>query len=112
MYTYDGNQLTRVKDNGNVNFGFKDGADKEQEYVYDANGNMTKDDNKGIRAISYNHLNLPTKVSKDWNSIQYVYDATGVKLSKKVNSYPSETVTQYAGNYVYKNGDLECFNTP
>jgi RHS repeat-associated protein len=112
MYTYDGNQLTRVKDNGNVNFGFKDGVNKEQEYVYDANGNMTKDDNKGISAISYNHLNLPTTVSKDWNSIQYVYDATGVKLSKKVNSYPSETVTQYAGNYVYKNGDLEFFNTP
>ena len=112
MYTYDGNQLTRVKDNGNVNFGFKDGVNKEQEYVYDANGNMTKDDNKGISAISYNHLNLPTSVTIDWNSIQYVYDATGVKLSKTVNSYPSETVTQYAGNYIYENDNLQFFNQP
>ena len=65
------------------------------------------------------HLNLPTSVSKNSNNIQYVYDATGVKLSKTVNSYPSETVTQYAGNFIYKsiheqteepNFELQFFN--
>ena len=111
IYTYDsGNKLKKVKDNGNDNYGFKDGIDTTTEYVYDINGNMTKDDNKSISSISYNHLNLPTTVSKDWNSIQYVYDATGVKLSKTVNSYPSETVTQYAGNYIYENDELQFFN--
>ncbi len=111
VYTYDiGNKLKKVKDNGNDTYGFKDGIDTTTEYVYDINGNMTKDDNKGISAISYNHLNLPTSVSKNSNNIQYVYDATGVKLSKTVNSYPSETVTQYAGNYIYENDELQFFN--
>ena len=111
IYTYDeGNKLKKVKDNGNDTYGFKDGIDTTTEYVYDINGNMTKDDNKGISAISYNHLNLPTSVSKNSNNIQYVYDATGVKLSKTVNSYPSETVTQYAGNYIYENDELQFFN--
>jgi len=29
------------------------------EYLYDANGNLTQDRNKGITGIVYNHLNLP-----------------------------------------------------
>ena len=84
---------------------FKDGADKEQEYVYDANGNMTKDDNKGISAISYNHLNLPTKVTSAGKNIDYKYDATGAKLSKTV----SGITTYYAGNFIYENDKPPIF---
>ena len=40
-YTYDGNQLTKVKDFGKKQYGFIDGADTDQEYVYDLNGNPT-----------------------------------------------------------------------
>ncbi|WP_411032038.1 DUF6443 domain-containing protein, partial [Spongiimicrobium sp. 3-5] len=63
VYSYDnGNKLTKVLDNGNDSYGFKDGANTATEYTYDANGNMTSDLNKGIAAggIEYNHLNLPT----------------------------------------------------
>ena len=42
---------------------FKDGADQTTEYTYDANGNLTKDVNKGIRSITYNVLNLPSSIS-------------------------------------------------
>jgi len=68
--------------------------------------------NKGITAISYNHLNLPIQVSFGSNNISYIYDATGTKLAKVVNENGHSTTTQYAGNYVYKEGVLEFFNTP
>ncbi len=84
-YTYNqGNQLQSVSDKG-TNDGFKDGADMETEYMYDANGNMTVDKNKGISAIEYNLLNLPVKVLfEDGGTIEYVYDANGTKLRKTV----------------------------
>jgi hypothetical protein len=43
-------------------FDFKDGADEDIEYEYDANGNMTKDLNHGICNIEYNCINLPSRV--------------------------------------------------
>ncbi|WP_025668128.1 RHS repeat protein [Aquimarina megaterium] len=42
-------------------------------------------------------------------NITYIYDATGVKL-KKITTEGSSLTTEYAGNYVYKNGTLEFFN--
>ena len=37
-------------------------AHQGQEYLYDANGNLTQDRNKGITGIVYNHLNLPRQI--------------------------------------------------
>ena len=34
----------------------------QDDYTYDANGNLKSDANKGITNIEYNHLNLPTKI--------------------------------------------------
>ena len=122
-YTYDGNQLLNVRDTGDKNYGFKDGnipssTDDADDYDYDANGNMTIDNNKGISSITYNHLNLPTKVTINEKNIDYIYDATGVKLEKRVNEYSEPFVTQYAGNYIYKKNagigaqfELQFFNT-
>lgn len=114
-YLYTGNQLQRVTDAGNVDFGFKDGNTSGNDYSYDANGNMITDLNKGIQSISYNHLNLPTfievnAVSED-GSIQYIYDAAGIKQQKKVfeNGVITST-TDYAGNYVYENEELKFAN--
>ncbi|WP_236545598.1 RHS repeat domain-containing protein [Tenacibaculum maritimum] len=87
--------------------GFKD-VNNAIDYTYDVNGNMIKDLNKGITNISYNHLNLPTRVTIGGKNIDYTYDAGGVKLSKTV----SGVATQYAGNYVYENGVLQFFNQP
>ncbi|WP_025664479.1 DUF6443 domain-containing protein [Aquimarina megaterium] len=113
-YTYDnGNKLLRVTDTGNTTFGFKDGSNTNDDFAYDANGNMTQDQNKGVTGITYNHLNLPKTVTihnADYiGNITYIYDATGVKL-KKIATEGSSLTTEYAGNYVYKNGTLEFFN--
>ena len=109
VYTYDsGNKLTKVLDNGNDNYGFVDGANTATEYTYDQNGNLTKDDNKGITNIDYNHLNLPELITLGGGTISYIYDATGTKLRKTVGS----SVTEYAGNYIYQNGQLQFFSHP
>ena len=84
--TYDGNRLKKVTDQceelsyaGAMDF--KDGADKDEEYTYDANGNMTSDRNKGISSIAYNMLNLPqTVLFEDGHETCYTYAADGRKL--------------------------------
>ena len=83
---YDGNWLKKVTDQceelsyaGAMDF--KDGADKDEEYTYDANGNMTCDRNKGIVGITYNTLNLPQRILfKDSHENRYTYAADGRKL--------------------------------
>ena len=104
VYTYNGNQLTDVEENGNHSEGFIDAGNEQiGDYIYDANGNLIVDHNKSISNISYNHLNLPTVVSTSNGSIVYVYDATGMKLEKQVNEGRQPTIfTRYAGNYIYK----------
>ncbi len=110
-YTYNStsNKLKNVQEasGGHSNYGFKNGSTVATEYTYDANGNMKTDTNKGITNINYNHLNLPTQVTVNGQNILYVYDAIGSKLQKTVGS----TTTDYAGNYVYENGNLQFFNT-
>lgn len=116
VYTYDsGNKLKKVLDNGNDNYGFKDGINTTTEYTYDANGNMKTDGNKSITNITYNHLNLPLEVkfnNSNTKKINYVYDASGVKLRKTVNDNGNITTTNYAGNYIYENNTLQFFNHP
>ncbi|OED41228.1 hypothetical protein AB832_03385 [Flavobacteriaceae bacterium (ex Bugula neritina AB1)] len=115
-YTYDnGNKLLKVSDRSQNDEGFKDGNTTGNDYEYDANGNLTKDRNKGVMNITYNHLNLPDNITIANNTtsgtINYIYDATGVKLKKTVSGGGSLT-TEYAGNYVYKNGVFTFFNHP
>ena len=91
IYNYDGNQLTKVDDLTFNYDGFNDGANETTEYTYDLNGNMITDQNKGIKngtnaAITYNHLNLPTKIMMTGGVITYVYNALGQKISKTVNT--------------------------
>ncbi|WP_167571769.1 DUF6443 domain-containing protein [Aquimarina algiphila] len=114
-YSYDhGNKLLKVKDQWIGAGGFEDGTNTNNDYTYDVNGNMTIDQNKGITNITYNHLNLPETVSisnsEGTGDITYIYDATGAKLKKISPSGSSLIETEYAGNYIYKNGTLEFFN--
>ncbi|WP_298759126.1 DUF6443 domain-containing protein [uncultured Psychroserpens sp.] len=112
-YTYDnGNKLAAVTDNAPASYkdeGFKDGNLEGTDYSYDANGNMTVDRNKGIERIDYNHLNLPTRITLPDGDINYIYDATGIKLKKIVKENEN---TEYAGNYVYENDKLKFFFHP
>ncbi|CAM1344189.1 conserved hypothetical protein [Tenacibaculum amylolyticum] len=106
-YYYDnGNKLTKVHDYASVDYGFKDGNRSGDDYSYDANGNMKTDANKDITNITYNHLNLPTRVTIGGKHIDYTYDAAGMKLRKVVEN----TTTDYAGNYIYEDNDLQFFN--
>ncbi len=115
-YSNHSNQLSKVKDNGNTAYGFKDLADTGIEYEYDANGNMVADANKGIPAdgIEYNYLNLPTYVSiqtvANYGTVRYVYGADGSKVKKIVNDQNGQSETDYAGNFIYENGNLKQFS--
>jgi len=115
-YTYqnNSNKLMAVAQGADATQGgFTDGNTVGDDYVYDANGNMTVDKNKGITAVSYNHLNLPTKVSFGaTKNITYVYDALGIKLEKVVNDNGTITTTDYAGGFIYENNQLQFFSQP
>ena len=106
----NGNQLNRVDDavaasTYNGGFEFKNGANAADEYSYDANGNLTKDLNKGISGITYNFLNLPNAVTfSDGSTITYTYGADGTKLRTVHKIGSTTTTTDYCGNVVYENG--------
>ena len=108
--TLNGNQLNRVDDAVtasayNGGFEFKNGANAADEYFYDANGNLTKDLNKGISGITYNFLNLPNVVTfSDGSTITYTYGADGTKLRTVHKIGSTTTTTDYCGNVVYENG--------
>ncbi|MET3020874.1 DUF6443 domain-containing protein [Flavobacterium hydatis] len=108
-YDYIGNKLIKVEDSSGSTEGFKNGASLPVEYEYDPNGNMKTDANKGILAIAYNYLNLPTKITFPSGTIDYVYDATGVKQRKVVST---GTTTDYAGSFIYENNTLQFFSQP
>ena len=109
-FTFNGNQLSRVDDAVMASaygggFEFKDGVKQVGEYTYDANGNLTKDLNKGITDIQYNCLNLPSAVTfSDGSTITYVYAADGTKLRTVHKIGGATTTTDYCGNVVYENG--------
>ena len=72
---------------------------------------MTQDKNKGITALTYNHLNLPQQVNKGATDyIVYTYDATGRKLAQQVYGTTPKT-TDYVGELVYENNALQFINT-
>ena len=108
--TLNGNQLKSVNDAittmaYNNSFEFKNGANATTEYMYDANGNLTKDLNKNITDIQYNFLNLPDAVTfSDGSTISYLYSADGVKLRTIHKIGSTTTTTYYCNNVVYENG--------
>ncbi len=131
---YKGNQLINVKDNaGKVSLGtssdFKDYSNITTEYVYNKNGAMTKDFNKGITEIKYNLLNLPqlmdikSPVAEARNEYTYSADGQKRKVVQKWNpNYSTSPVigsavnttaltktktTEYVGNKVYEDGVLK-----
>jgi len=110
-YIYNGNQLQTVTDATNNNDGFKDGNKIGNDYAYDTFGNITQDKNKGITAVSYNHLNLPYQVTfANGSNIKYTYDATGTRLKKQVQPSGGALVTtDYVNGFQYENNILQFF---
>ena len=116
-YTLTGNQLNRVDDAVtasayNTGFEFKNGASAANEYTYDANGNLTKDSNKGITGIQYNVLNLLSSITfSDGSSITYTYAADGTKLRTVHKIGSTTTTTDYCGHVIYENNTAKLLLT-
>ena len=85
---------------------------QDNEYAYDANGNLTQDLNKGIEDIQYNCLNLPRLIKfKDQSTITYTYAADGTKLRVEHKIGNSTTRTTYCSNVIYEGGTAKCLLT-
>jgi len=92
--------------------------------VYDDNGNMTINADKGFLGINYNYLNLPnylqfkkalsTRTGRIYENTSYLYRADGIKLRKIYNFAPynplgiitqlSSEQTDYIDGFQYKTG--------
>ncbi|HZH87860.1 MAG TPA: hypothetical protein VFD78_01645 [Chitinophagaceae bacterium] len=81
---------------------------------------MTIDHNKSIDEITYNHLHpeassgqaLPKKVTvigTDAGTIDYLYDANGVKLKKVLIQGAKSKITDYLDGFQYLDDELEFF---
>jgi RHS repeat-associated protein len=108
LYVTDGvvNTTDKVK-------GFNDGNTAGNDYTYDVNGNMLTDKNKGITGnITYNHLNLPAKVVRSNSSVDYLYDAGGIKLGQLANFGGGQKFTEYVGPWVFENNELQFMQHP
>ena len=116
-YNVGSNKLSFVTDRKNnaqsVLGDFKEIINNETaDYAYDANGNLTKDENKSIAVIRYNHLNLPDSiVITGKGTIKYLYDASGNKYRKIVTDNTGGaakiTTTDYVNGFVYQNDTLQ-----
>ncbi|MEM6526192.1 MAG: DUF6443 domain-containing protein [Bacteroidota bacterium] len=107
-YTHDGNQLKTVEDAG-TDLGYNEnGVSMITEYQYDANGNVTEDQNNEIIDIDYNYLDLPERIEFfDGVIVEYTYDAAGTKLKKLVTKGGTTlSEIEYAGGVQYENGNL------
>ena len=95
---------------------FRDGANEQTEYTWDANGNMTSDSNRGIVSVTYNVLNLPSRITyADGHYTSFLYAADGRKLQTTHRSHAYVNVINtgidelrdYSGEYVYRNDTLQ-----
>ena len=116
-YAYSGNRLNSVTDgapNGSVNnLGFKELNSTGNDYIYDSNGNMKQDLNRGIAQITYNVLNLPTEASVDaQNRFTFTYTATGEKLRMVEQTATSTKTLLYDGPLTFDGTLLQSISTP
>lgn len=116
FYKDNSNQLMKVTDTSNQSQGFKDDSngfnDSTDDYDYDDNGNLIKDENKNITKIDYNQLNLPKKITfGTTGSIEYIYNSAGEKLEKIVTDNGIVTNINYLGGFQYKDNVLQSFPT-
>lgn len=130
-YSYDdGNKLMHIEDSTNDSNGFRDinvplnslpNSPSADDYRYDINGNLTRDYNKDISNIIYNHLDLVEQVSfANGNKIEFTYDASGNKLQMKniLAGNAGTTTVDYLGGFQYTtaatptNAILQHFPTP
>ncbi len=138
---YDGNRLWRVSDHADEvlleNSGNLRNPEifdpSETQFGYDANGNTVKDLSRNIEKMDYNPINLPLSARleqgtdrltgrKTNQSISYTYDASGIRhrvihatqplLGTRPMRIATADTTDYVGNYVIRNGQIDKIMTP
>ena len=119
-YTYftNTNRLQKVAD-GAASYGlgdFKDSSNTNDDYSYDANGNIIQDNNRhlhnanGTVGTVFNLLDKPDSMAVAGKSCTYyTYDAGGTVLKKTVKDYVKNTVSTYlyVSGFVYRNDTLQ-----
>ena len=109
-YAYQGNRLTSVND-VIPNFGGYIGG----TIIYDANGNMTDNPDKGMK-ITYNFLNLPflytLGTGRSKSTVSYTYRADGVKLRKIYTPSLGQITTDYLDGFQYAAEPDLCIGCP
>ena len=109
-FKLNGNQVVSANDDttlsaNEVDLGFTDSIGQDEEYRYNANGNLIQDLSKKVIDIQYNSLNLPYLITFDnGNTIAYTYNANGKKLRTVHKAGTQTTTTDYCGNAIYENG--------
>ncbi|GEN70602.1 DUF6443 domain-containing protein [Chryseobacterium lathyri] len=104
------NKLTYLKEvgTGNALSGYPlSSGSTGSTIIYDLNGNMTVQQDKGISSIQYNYLNLPEKITQNSKITDYTYRADGVKVKK---IFGTDT-TDYLDGFQYENGTLKFLPT-
>jgi len=118
VYEANSNRLLRVEDTVTYDYGLGDFVNNNSgtdDYTYDLNGSITRDKNKKIESITYNHFDKPVSVVfSNGNKIQYSYDAGGNKIYEILNDVVNAKVSKisYVGNMVYRNDTLQYSYTP
>ncbi|MDX2247039.1 MAG: hypothetical protein SF052_09705 [Bacteroidia bacterium] len=111
-YSYDGdyaNQLTAISEISDLTRGFKKISSGADGYEYDNNGNLTSDGYRGITGITYNHLNLPAKITYSATKyLEFTYDASGRKWKKTAVDGGTTTEKYYFGPIEYNGSTLEA----
>ena len=125
---YEGNRIIKATNAADGSYFYNDmyyddTADEPVEFDYDANGNLTRHADKGIKQIKYNTLNLPRMIEFcDGSTVGYTYTAGGSKLRADYTVVPysvympnyevapnTDTIRvsrTYCGNHVYDGDSL------
>ncbi len=133
-FKYIGNQMKSVENRANPvmassSVNVKDNIHQDIEFLYNDNGAMKQDLNKGVQDIAYNFLNLPKELFIDNDNVKakntYLYTAAGSKLKVVHESSPKQQLqpltglqlgnseyeqiytTDYIGNLIYEEGELK-----
>jgi RHS repeat-associated protein len=77
-------------------------------YAYDAEGRLINDSGKDF-SYAYNHMDLTKQVSKGSETVEFIWDALGNKLEKRVNG---TVASYYLAGVEYKNMQLDHIAMP
>ncbi|MEQ8628043.1 discoidin domain-containing protein [Ekhidna sp.] len=107
---FETNKLVKITDASGNEEGFNDRIPSAmpEEYEFDDNGNLTRDQHKAMSIVYNDFLQLPSAVNfDDGSSIAYTYDATGNRLSKTVTFADGrEERIYYVGLIEYRNSEI------